>query len=56
MPIDFVLRSELDNPTELELEMEKEFVDPELENQPKEEEAKKPEEEAEGDEQAVKEP
>ena len=42
--IDMVLREELDEPTEQEIEDEKEFVDPELEDQPKEEEAKKPEE------------
>lgn len=48
-----VIRPELDQPTELELEIEKEFIDPETENIPKEEESKKPEE-PEGHEETVK--
>ena len=52
-----VIRDELEQPTEEEVEIEKEFIDPEAENLPKEEEAKKPEEgEGEGEEEKVKEP
>ena len=45
VPIHLFFKEAIENPTEEELEIEKEFVDPELEEEPKEEETKKPEEE-----------
>ena len=51
-----VIRDELEQPTEEEVEIEKEFIDPEADPIPKEEEAKKPEEAEGEEEEQVKEP
>ena len=58
IPIQLFIREEIESPTEQELELEKEFVDPELEvnaDLPKEEESKQPEGEEENEEPPVQE-